>query len=387
MGSTLNEISDTTQANQPANRNGNPSLRRLLEDEIRRHGSISFTRFMERALYEPDVGYYNMDHALFGPSGDFITSPGTGPLFARCLAVQCADVLEKIGGGHLIEIGPGDGAMAAELLPALDRLGQLPEHYHLWEISPHLRQRQEKRLSELDEKYRRRLNWLTEPPKQSYQGVIVANEVVDALPVCRLCYRDGQWRELQVSIKDNHFHWLEADMDKRWDTLLQRLPDASSYTDGYLTELNVSLPDWLARVTHHLQQGMFLCVDYGYTRNEYMHEQRNMGTLLCHYRHRAHDNPFDHIGEQDITASVDFTLLAEEGHALGLDLLGYGTQAGFLLALGIEKLLADGVGSADEAKRLLLPGAMGDRFQVLALGRNLDKPLVGFSIQDHSWRL
>ena len=216
---------------------------------------------------------------------------------------------------------------------------------------------------------------------------MLANEVVDALPACRLRSSGGRWRELRVGAGNGALHWLEADLESQTAALAACLPDAASYPDGYTTELNTSMPDWIARATRPLRQGVFLCMDYGYPRRDYMHPQRSMGTLLCHYRHRAHDNPFDYIGVQDITTSVDFTLLAEQGCALGMRMLGYNTQAGFLLALGMDKLLTDGVGKADEARQLLLPGAMGDRFHVLALGRETDQPLTGFSLQDQSWRL
>ena len=343
--------------------------------EIDQVGSISFARFMELALYEPECGYYTSGAVEFGVGGDFVTAPELTPLFAGSLARQCAEVLEHLGGGEILEVGAGSGVLARELLGALARLDSLPLRYRILERSPALRARQAATLQQAEVP----TEWLQTAPDQPFTGLILANELFDALPCHRIRMQSRHFCELRVGGEAGHFRWQTGAVFAPATELLQWGP----FTDGYTTELNLQMEPCLQAISAQLQRGLVLCLDYGYPRAEYLHPERSMGTLLCHHNHTALADPLVRVGEQDISASVDFTRLAEAGEQAGLALCGYASQAGFLLGCGIPEPATDRAA----LRQLLLPGGMGERFQVMALGRGMDRALCGFSQQDYRWRL
>jgi len=343
-------------------------------------GWISFADFMEMALYAPGLGYYSAGAVKLGASGDFVTAPEVSDLFSRCVARQCADVLAATG-GDILELGAGTGRMAACVLQSLAEIGVLPEKYAILEVSADLADRQQARLQELPKELRDRVIWLDRLSDIPMRGVVLANEVLDALPIQRFVVRSGHARELGVALAGDGFAWQES------STELADVP-AVDLPDGYISEVCSRVAPWIAGIGQSLSQGALLLFDYGLPRAHYYHPQRTDGTLRCYFKQRAHDNPFINVGVQDITAWVDFTSVADAGLAAGLEIAGFVTQAAFLLGTGIEAMTTevDDVALrarlAGEARRLLMPGEMGESFKVMALCRDLDVPLRGFAYQD-----
>jgi SAM-dependent MidA family methyltransferase len=370
---------------------------RLREAISRRGGCIPFRDFMSRVLYEPGLGYYSAGAAKFGPAGDFITAPEISPLFSYCIARQCGQVLAMHPGGVILELGAGSGNMACHILRALRDADCVPSRYWILEPSADLRDRQRRLISESVPDFMDRVTWLDALPDEPFVGMILANEVLDALPVTRVVLRSGKIYELGVAWHGDGFAWrrCEATEQLQARALDVLAVDKGLLPDGYRTEINTDLPGWLAAVTARLEAGAMLAVDYGYSRREYYHPQRVDGTLICHYRHRAHSDPFFHPGLQDISASVEFSAVAEAGRACGLELAGFNTQAHFLMGCGINDLIATECRTnpvrltqlSREAKYLMLPGELGERFKVIALSRNVSRPLLGFSVVDHRSRL
>ncbi len=372
---------------------------RLIEhirQEIQQLGPISFARFMELALYQPGLGYYSAGLQKLGAQGDFITAPELSPLFALCLARQCEEVLRRLGGGDILELGAGSGRLAADLLLALAASDTLPERYAILEISADLRERQQALLSQLPSRIHDRIVWLDRIPEKRFQGLVLANEVLDVLPVQRFAKIDNKIIELYIDWQDG-LVWREipADDDLTAGILALEADLDAPLPDGYTSEINRHLEAWLRGVSAPLVKGAALFIDYGYPRREFYHPQRHMGSLLCHYRHRVHDNPLIHAGLQDITASVDFTAVADAARACDLDVAGYSTQAHFLIACGLaEQLTSLGEQEperamllAQQVQRLTMPGEMGERFKVIALARGYPAPLQGFGRYDQRERL
>jgi SAM-dependent MidA family methyltransferase len=366
-------------------------LARLLLEEIdAAGGSIDFHRYMELVLYAPGFGYYSAGAGKIGPGGDFITAPELSPLFSRCIANQCDEILLRTGGGVILELGAGTGRMALDILMHLERNGTGFEEYLILETSADLRERQGALLAEQAGRLCKRVRWLDRLPEVPIRGVILANEVLDAMPVHRLRFSADGIRELRVAPRGNGFAWCEAAVPAALLRHVQLLPGGpgTSLPEGYTTEFNCDLGPWVAAIGDCLECGILLVTDYGYPRSEYYHPQRRDGALLCHYRHRAHDDPFLYPGLQDITAPVDFTLLAEAGHEAGFDVCGFTTQANFLIGCGLPELVGGGaLADAQQAKWLTLPGEMGESFKAMALGRRVAGPLRGFRIADHRYRL
>ncbi len=358
-------------------------------------GAISFVRYMQMALYEPGLGYYSSGSRKFGPVGDFVTAPEISPVFALCLARQCVPVLESLNRPVILEPGPGTGAMAATLLQALEYMDCLPEKYFMLELSADLRQRQQDQLSRRVPHLLHRIVWLDQLPGEPFEGIIIGNEVVDAIPVHRLVVEHGRLCELCVGWKDDQFIWKVKPTETAIQARIDQHLAGMNLPEGYQTEINLQVEAWLCSVTVQLQRGLVLLVDYGYPRSEYYHPQRRQGTLLCHYRHHVHADPFLYPGLQDITASVDFTLLAEAATAAGLQVSGYTTQAHFLINTGLDKVLhenrlmaaIDPAEAGRQIRILTLPGEMGERFKVMALTKNLDSPLAAFQVFDQRGRL
>lgn len=367
-------------------------LAERLRAEISRCGGwIGFARYMQIALYEPGLGYYSAGARKLGAAGDFITAPEVAPVFSRCLAVQCAEVLGGLGGGDLLELGAGSGVMAAALLEELARRDALPHRYFILDVSADLRQRQRETLAATVPQLLERVEWLDRLPDE-LEGLILANEVLDALPVERFVMRGGAVRALGVAWQGGGPVWSEAPATGRLEAAVRHLEReaGAQWPEGYTSEINVDLGDWVAAVARVLARGVALFVDYGLPRRDYYAAERSAGTLLCHFRHRFHDDPFARPGLQDITAWVDFTAVAEAAQAAGLEVAGYTTQAHFLIGNGIGEFVADVTG-LDVAERvnlsrqamlLTLPGEMGERFKAMALTRGYHAPLGGFAVRD-----
>ena len=360
-------------------------------------GAISFARFMDLALYAPGLGYYRAGARKFGRDGDFVTAPELSPLFGRCLARQCRDILQALGGGLIVELGAGTGVMAADLLMELEALRCLPERYAILELSGELRQRQRQTLSERAPGLADRVVWLDAPPAAGLRGVVLGNEVLDALPVERFRVTARGPRRLLVGWDGHRLEWREGPDDPAVAAAIKQIEQSlgEPLPQGYVSEYVPHLTDWLRAIAEPLTAGALLFVDYGYPRRAYYHPERTAGTLLCHYRHRVHDDALLLPGLQDITASVDFTAVAEAAVAIGLRVAGYARQNHFLFGCGLMDLLAE-TDPADTArywnqvrqvKLLTLPGEMGDRFQAIALTRALELPLRGFSFRDERDRL
>ncbi|HRY14922.1 MAG TPA: SAM-dependent methyltransferase [Candidatus Competibacteraceae bacterium] len=363
-------------------------------------GVIPFARFMDLALYAPSLGYYQAGTRKFGPDGDFITAPELSPLFSRCLARQCRQILETLDGGIILELGAGAGIMAADLLEELRALDMLPERYAILELSGELRERQRQTLSQRVPDLLKQVVWLDTLPEPGFQGVILGNEVLDALPVERFRITCRGPRRLMVAWNGAELEIIEGEEDPEVTTTVARIESELGWRlpEGYVSEYVPRLDAWLAAVAEPLSAGALLFIDYGYPRAAYYHPERATGTLLCHYRHRVHDHPLLLLGLQDITASVDFTAVAEAGLATGLEVAGYTAQNYFLFGCGLMELLAgeiplnpansiDYLEQARQVKLLTLPGEMGDRFQALALTRNLNIPLCGFAFRNELDRL
>lgn len=351
-------------------------------------GWISFADYMNLALYAPGMGYYSAGAHKLGVDGDFVTAPEISPLFSRCLANQCAEVLAELDNALVLELGAGSGVMAADMLLEFERLQCLPSEYLVLETSADLRARQAELLHERVPHLVSRVRWLDAMPEQPISGVIVANEVVDALPVERFVINHDGPAELGVVIQAEK---LTEEMRPATGALLKSIESLQSETSlltepGYTSELSLRLPAWVASLNDWLQEGVVLLFDYGFSRREYYLPERSSGTLRCYYRHRAHEDPFVWPGLQDITAWVDFSYLAEAAQAVGMEVAGYTTQAQFLLAAGLDELVEietqnyidagntqDGqqkqIELAHALRQLILPGEMGESIKVMALSK------------------
>ncbi|MDH3527086.1 MAG: SAM-dependent methyltransferase [Gammaproteobacteria bacterium] len=359
-------------------------------------GSIPFSRYMELCLYSPGLGYYSAGSQKFGAAGDFITAPELSSLFGRCLAQSCASVLVELGGGDILEFGAGSGRLAADILGELETAGHLPGQYCILERSAELRARQQETLVTQVPQLFERVVWLDALPQANFRGVLLANEVLDAMPVERFRWNGTAVELFHVSGSDEPLDWCPVETHGGAVAAdVRHLVTEAGLAAGYVSEINMTLAPWLGSIAALLDQGMVLLADYGYPRHEYYHPQRSAGTLMCHYRHRAHDNPFLWPGLQDITAHVDFTAVAEAGSAAGLDVTGYTTQVHFLLDCGIDRLLSavgpsdsvDYLKQAQQVKQLLLPGEMGERFKFIGLTRDIENPIPGFRLQNFLHRL
>lgn len=352
-------------------------------------GWLSFARYMELVLYAPGIGYYSGGARKFGAGGDFITSPELTPLFGQALAAQVAQIQAE-SAPHVIEVGAGTGLLAADLLLELDRRGSLPQHYDILELSGELRERQFDTLAEKVPHLAGRVRWLERLP-EAFSGVLVANEVLDVMPVHLVVARGGTLFERGVAVDGaGVLRWADVAAEGRVLDAAVALDMPMPVEGEYVTEINLAGRAWVAELAQRLQTGVLLLIDYGYPRTEYYLPSRASGTLLCYYRHQAHGDPFLWPGLNDITAFVDFTAVAEAGFDAGLDVLGYTTQAAFLFNCGILDCLArrgpetgaDYIRAARAVQRLTTPQEMGELFKVLALGRGVDLPLVGFARGD-----
>ena len=349
---------------------------------------LSFASFMQMALYEPSLGYYVAGLRKFGEQGDFVTAPEISPVFSHCLASQCEEVLLQLNQKNILEFGAGSGIMAAEILLALEQQGLLLENYFILEVSPDLTVRQQALIQKKCPHLFHLVSWLSALP-QDFIGIVLANEVLDAMPVHLFEVENHQAVELGVSYQNNQF-FLSKMMKNTFNSCLPR--SALTFEDGYCSELCLAIKSWLEFLYQSIKQGVVLLIDYGFPEKEYYHQQRNQGTIMCHYQHHAHGDFFTHIGLQDITAHVDFTRVAVAADEAGFDVVGFTTQADFLLAAGLLAL-KPGKNPREQfiqtqaIKTLLLPGEMGELFKVIGLSKNIEVDLKGFSGADHLPRL
>jgi SAM-dependent MidA family methyltransferase len=369
-------------------------------------GWISFARFMELALYAPGLGYYAAGAQKFGATGDFVTAPELTDLFGRALAVQVAEILAQ-SKPRVIEAGAGSGRLAADLLLALETLDCLPERYDILDLSPDLIARQRATLTALAPHLADRVRWIDTLPER-FSGVLIGNEVLDAMPahLVRWSDDDAAASERGVAIDDaGRFAWAErplppelAGAAAQARAFCELSADAANdgrgnYTGDYLSELHPANRAWVGEWAARLDTGALILIDYGFPRSEYYHPQRASGTLMCHYRHHAHGDPFYLPGLQDITVHVDFTTVAEAAFERGLSVLGYTAQSHLLLNCGILDLAQQErdphrrIRDASALNQLLSPAEMGELFKVIAVGRGIREPLVGFLRGDRTARL
>lgn len=357
-------------------------------------GFMPFDQWMDLALYAPGLGYYAAGNTKFGaalPTGDFTTAPEMTPLFGQTMARQIAQVLDQSGSAQILEFGAGSGALAAAIIPALRQSGIEP-HYQILEVSADLRARQQQRLAGFGAS----VSWLSELP-QAFSGCVVANEVLDAMPAALFRWDDaGKVMEIGVRIAaeadgDNQpvFEFAQRQASDAIQHLVgKRMPPLA----GYQSEINLSAEAWVTQMGSWLRRGAALLIDYGFPQREYYHPQRNEGTLMCHFRHHAHSQPLIHPGLQDITTHVDFTAMADAALEGGLGVLGYTSQARFLMNAGMPELLAQSGAltqpqTISAVQKLISEAEMGELFKVLAIGRDIEASLVGFSQGDRRARL
>ncbi len=358
-----------------------------LREEIAAHGPMPFAQYMERCLYAPGLGYYSAGKTKFGEAGDFITAPELGELFARCVVNVALPVLELLGDdADFLELGGGSGAFAEAALKSMAAKGTLPRRYLILEPSADLRERQREQLAQaLPADVFARVQWLDRPPEEDWRGLLFANEVIDALPTTRFAMRAGEVYEEYV-VLDGEGRLMRV--DRPADALVSgavrhvERDTETRFADGYRSEVLPQLPYWIQAIAGSLSAGMMLFVDYGYVRREFYLPERTDGTLRAYYRHRAHNDPLYLPGLNDLTASVDFTALAEAGNGAGFGVAGYMPQAQFLIGSGLQEAFeAAYEGAADEqaryrlaqeVKKLTLPDEMGERFQAMIFVRNMD---------------
>ncbi len=363
-----------------------------LKERIQKNGAIPFKEYMQEALFAPGLGYYVSGAHKIGRGGDFTTAPEISELFGACIAQQILQIQQQANTQSILEFGPGTGRLAISILKALAKQNALPETYYFLEVSPELRQRQQNVLAQAIPDYMSRCVWLDSSDDIHIAGVIIANEVLDAMPVHRFCWLDGL-KEYYVNWKNDQLAWELKSPSRALASAIKKME--LDWSEGYISEINLHLPGWFQMLNHVLQRGAVLVIDYGVPRHEYYHPDRRMGTLMCHYQHHAHSDPFYLPGIQDITAHVDFTAVAEAAFEAGFNVAGFTTQAHFLLNCGLiqqyEKLAQnDAVNQwrlAQEIKQLTLPSEMGEICKVIALTKGLDILLQGFKLNDMRERL
>ena len=385
------------------------TLSRKIKREIKdNRGWIGFDRFMELALYSAGLGYYSAGSVKLGATGDFITAPELGNQFAGCLARQCMEIFERQERTTpnqrplraIVEFGAGSGKLARDILGYFKRSGSRIDQYLIMETSPQLKRRQARTIAQHCPEFLGATRWLTELPESGLYGVIIANELLDALPVMRFeIDHNGAPLEIGVGLENEEFayHLSSGPLPPR---LAERL-SGFDLPAGYRSEIGAVAEAWLRTVAEKLTRGVIIIIDYGFPQREFYHRERMDGTLMCHYRHVAHGNPFLYPGLQDITAHVDFSALATTALDAGMQVAGYCNQAAFLLSLGLLEFSQDGDCNEDagaefspqslarnqEIRKLALPHEMGELFKALALTKDHDAPLTGFSMQNYRHRL
>jgi len=359
-------------------------------------GWIDFEQYMQLALYAPGLGYYSAGAQKFGEQGDFITSPEVSPLFAQTLANPLANLLKKIPDAKIIEFGAGSGKLAADLLLSLDVLKKLPSEYLIIELSAELQQRQQQTLHKMAPALLSRVRWLTQLPDTPLNAIVIANEVLDAMPVQRFTFKKKQLEQLGVEIIENE---LQLAYQKAPAFLMDKINAVNEnfkHVDyNYNSEINCQIKPWIKAVSQCINKGAMYLIDYGYPRSEYYSEDRHIGTFLGYYKHRSMDAPLWFPGLQDLTAFVDFTEVAEAAIENGFDVDGFTSQGNFLMNAGLSNIVENikidneiqRLKIMQQMKTLTLPGEMGERFKVMGLSKGLDENIAGFEFRDSRYRL
>ncbi len=378
-------------------------------------GEIDFEKYMQLALYAPGLGYYSAGLHKFGAQGDFITAPEISPLFGQVLAIQSIPILAQIkqqtGQCDLLEVGAGSGKMAGDILLELNKRNSLPDHYYILELSADLKQRQQNYLKQFLQKsipdYYPQIIWLKQLPETGFNGLVIANELLDAFPVHILklenkqlyerfvCEKQGNLYVKDIKTADKKLLEVKKVIEENINKNYQLLEQSSAKQRPYITEVNTLASGWIQSLANNINCGAMLLIDYGYPETEYFHPQRHMGTLRCHYKHRAHDNPLYCPGLQDITAHVNFSDIKTAALSAKMEISGYTTQAHFLLSGGLVELtqhidvndIKKHTKMAIEIKKLTLPEEMGELFKVIYLTKDVDCPLSGFTFNDMRNRL
>ncbi|WP_395403441.1 class I SAM-dependent methyltransferase [Pseudoduganella sp. UC29_106] len=350
--------------------------RQIAADIERQGGAIPFSRFMEQALYAPGLGYYSGGSAKLGRDGDFTTAPELTPLFGQALAHATAAIIAQ-SAPHILEFGAGTGKLAFDVLTELAAAGVAVESYSIVDLSGELRARQQERLKDFPQ-----VRWLDTLPER-FDGVVLGNEVLDAMPVDVVTLTEQGWQALHVTVRDGAFAWQPVAPDAALAAQIERqVPDQDTLPVGYVTEVHGAACGFMATLGRMLGKGAALLFDYGFPAREFYLGDRATGTLMCHYRHHAHPDPFYLPGLQDITAHVDFTAMALAAQEAGAEVLGYASQAGFLIGVGVGELLlrtdpSDAVRylpQANALQKLLSPAEMGELFKVLTVGKGVELP-------------
>ncbi|MCK5721703.1 MAG: SAM-dependent methyltransferase [Gammaproteobacteria bacterium] len=363
----------------------------LIKSEIdKKGGVISFQRYMELALYAPGLGYYAAGSIKLGEEGDFITAPEISPLFSQALANAILPIIDSQQ--IILEVGAGRGRMAADILVYLKQQNKLPKEYWILELSADLRQRQKSIIEKSIPEFIDKVKWLDTLPEQ-FSGVVLANELLDAMPVQLFQKAEKGINEVNVIWLDDKFVFqFNPNTD---DRLMARVTDIEAELEielaaGYVSEINFAAEDWLKSIAERLQQGVIILIDYGFPRHEYYHAQRKQGTLMCHYRHRTHPDAFVYPGLQDITAHVDFTAMADAALEENLKVIGYTNQVSFLMGAGLlefpalndESGVQKQIETASQIKKLTLPHEMGELFKVIGFSKNREVSLSAFEFRD-----
>lgn len=359
-------------------------------------GEISFAEFMHEALYAPGLGYYAAGSTKFGEAGDFITAPEVSSLFGAVVGRQISEVLDSMGGGTVMEYGAGSGKLAVDIIRAMERRNALPERYQILEVSPDLQERQEATIRETTPYFVEQVEWLSQPP-QAFRGVVVANEVLDALPFERFMVVDGEIRQMCVSTYNGEFTWITRPAPDGLVAAVREIEQdiGRPMPDGFTSEVSMATTGLIQDIAASVEAGAVLLFDYGLSRREFYALERSDGWLRCHFRQHAHNDPLILPGIQDITTWVDFTTVAEAAQAAGLDILGYTSQAQFLIAGGLDDEMIGFAGLpverqmqlSGQVKRLTLPGEMGENFKCIALGRGDVPTPTAFRFADRTQTL
>lgn len=369
------------------------ALQEIIRSKINEQADrlISFADYMKIALYHPKLGYYCSPDFALGKTGDFTTAPEISSLFGSCLAKQLAQVMTDNHLQVIYELGAGSGKLALDILTELHRLEKLPQHYFIYEISLALREKQQLYLRTHCPQWFDRITWLDVFPS-SYSGIVIANEVLDALPVSCFEVSADNVAERCVGLENNEFVWrLNSTKTPALLFEAEKMRENYELYSGYRSEINLQLNDFLESIAGNLVKGVIFFIDYGYGENEYYHPQRSKGTLTCFYQHYKHDNPLLWPGLQDITAHVNFTRVIDIAYDLHCSLAGFTTQASFLFSCGLMDFAAEQSSNKSESdvfvinqaiKILTMPTEMGERIKVMALSKEINLPLMGFTMQD-----
>ncbi len=354
---------------------------KIIQSIVAAGGWISFNRFMEFALYDADFGYYSGSLRKFGEEGDFVTASEISSFFAKALCIQFKEIFQSLD-KNIIEIGAGSGKFALEVIQSLEADSESIDHYFILEISQSLRKQQYDLLIEqLPSNLFNKVQWINEIPKK-YEGIIFCNELLDAFPIDLIKKTLGNYFQKGVGVENSEFIWKDKLID---DLSVYDQVNLESLPDNYLIEHSIHIKNWINQINQSFSKGILLIIDYGFNDKEYFHDQRAQGTLMCHFKHYAHDNPLIHLGIQDITSHVNFSYVAREASKLGLHIKGFISQANFLINCGILDLLekvniedrALHMKSVSEIQKLLSPAEMGDLFKVMAIEKNIDIDFIG----------